>query len=165
MKRNLMFSRIIFLLLWSPLLSLAQSNVQFVSLAKQVVSGPMTQGPVSFVARSSNELKKYLESLVQPTQSWSQMITSTRGKQLAGLIDSVDFRERMVLGAVVRGSSSLCTGISIVSVRTYPQEMRVDAIEYKPAPDTVCLAAIGAAYHLISVPKKDVPVRFFRRDA
>jgi hypothetical protein len=138
----------------------AQSAIQFETLARSVIAGPMATGPRHFVALSLDEVKQHIGSFRQPWQSWEAFAQTQWGSELNALFKFADFNSRMTLGVVVRSSSTLCTGVTITSVVAMPSEILVYFAEYRPSAGTVCLASIGAAYHLVSVPQSTLPVRF-----
>ena len=75
-------------------------------------------------------------------------------------LPAVDFAKNMVLAVFLGGRPSGGYGVSITKVVIVGNELVVRWHEQKPAPGTSAAAVMTAPAHLVSVPRRDGPVRF-----
>jgi hypothetical protein len=126
--------------------------------------GPLYRGPAEAVERVEAEFRALWRSLgvsaAMASASEEDAFQDARGRRHS--LPAVDFSKSMVVAVMVRGSPTLSTGVKVDEVLQLDDEIVVRYREYQPSASTYGLPAIGAAYHLVAVPRSDLPVRFER---
>jgi hypothetical protein len=119
--------------------------------------------PMATIARGSSSGQETAKQVVVRTAAeWQDVWRSHAPAQKPPV---VDFSSRMVVGVFLGSQPSAGFDVEIVAVRPGGEGLVVEYTRHVPSPGVLTAQVLTEPFHLVSVPKRDGPIRFVERSS
>jgi hypothetical protein len=127
----------------------AWTNVQVRHLATDRTTAP-NNGDEFLLVQSPSEFSKAL----------NQKLSHVSAQKPEDVVKGVDFKAETVVGVMLSGRPTSCTGVEIQAIKQDGNEVVVQYLERLAQKDEVCLETIYSPFDFVAIPKTKAHVTF-----